>query len=361
MKYSIVFDTNKLYNSFDNGGYSEIGLNSIFKNVVDEIEKLNLTNTVEILLPEFVLEELKKQYIDKFYNNLKADIDRIKNKKYPILSLKIDGQENLDVKLEQIESIADDKFKKYKKTLKKYSVNIEMISVSENTETFRRIIQRAFEKNPPFGNPNGKGDSDKGFKDVLIWESAIEYKKKNSEVTIVIYSGDGILKHEYLEKEYKLIFNDGLRKCGTEEEMKIFLKNIPEEEKDSSDIEKGSVTYSEDYSILKNVFDNKEFKLLIIEELEGHIMDGFIEDIECLDIDDINEVDFQPSELNQYTELARKYSAKLQVILNVSNESSIFKNFIELEVISIIDKEFKDKRNVFGNVEVERIEVIKNG
>ena len=94
MKYSIVFDTNKLYNSFDNGGYSEIGLNSIFKNVVDEIEKLNLTNTVEILLPEFVLEELKKQYIDKFYNNLKADIDRIKNKKYPILSLKIDGQEN---------------------------------------------------------------------------------------------------------------------------------------------------------------------------------------------------------------------------------------------------------------------------
>ncbi|EME7205118.1 hypothetical protein OHL98_002259, partial [Enterococcus faecium] len=146
-----------------------------------------------------------------------------------------------------------------------------------------------------------------------------------------------------------------------EEEMKIFLKNIPEEEKDSSDIEKGSVTYSEDYSILKNVFDNKEFKLLIIEELEGHITDGFIEDIECLDIDDINEVDFQPSELNQYTELARKYSAKLQVILNVSNESSIFENFIELEVISIIDKEFKDKRNVFGNVEVERIEVIKNG
>ncbi|EOX2698629.1 hypothetical protein ACPE1P_002376, partial [Enterococcus faecalis] len=98
-----------------------------------------------------------------------------------------------------------------------------------------------------------------------------------------------------------------------------------------------------------------------IEELEGHITDGFIEDIECLDIDDINEVDFQPSELNQYTELARKYSAKLQVILNVSNESSIFENFIELEVISIIDKEFKDKRNVFGNVEVERIEVIKNG
>ena len=46
MKYSIVFDTNKLYNSFDNGGYSEIGLNIIFKNVFDEIEKLNLTNNV---------------------------------------------------------------------------------------------------------------------------------------------------------------------------------------------------------------------------------------------------------------------------------------------------------------------------
>ena len=66
------------------------------------------------------------------------------------------------------------------------------------------MIQRAIKKDPPFEAK--EKESDKGFKDALIWESLKEYKKKNVKDTIVLYSKDKRIVDIFLQKEYKEIF-----------------------------------------------------------------------------------------------------------------------------------------------------------
>ena len=57
-----------------------------------------------------------------------------------------------------------------------------------NNKCFTRIVERAFEKKAPF---EGKEkNSDKGFKDVLIWESILELVEINPKSEIIFYSQD---------------------------------------------------------------------------------------------------------------------------------------------------------------------------
>ncbi|WP_317913575.1 PIN domain-containing protein [Carnobacterium maltaromaticum] len=364
MKYSIIFDTNQLYNSYDNGGFSELTLNKNFENIVTVIEELNLINTVEVVVPKFVLRELKKQYIDKLYTSLNQDITIIENKKYPILSLNIEGQQNLTVNKNRIVKIADEKLDKYLLKLENYSVKVRIIPTPKEN-IFNNIMNRAIDKLPPFGNPpkDGKKDSssDKGFKDVVIWESALEYKKKY-DTKLILYTKDNILRDNYVENEYKELFDERLETFSKESELITFLNKIPTSERDSSDLEEGSISFPEDYNILREFFDRKELKLLIIEELADRIFDGYIEDIIQLEIDinDINEVDLKPSEISIYSEIARKYYAKLKVNLNLSNGNVYFEKPVQIGMNLIVDKEFSDLEKVFNEIKVDRIELIKN-
>ena len=75
-----------------------------------------------------------------------------------------------------------------------------------NPDKFNNIISRAIKKEPPF---EGKEKhSDKGFKDVLIWESIKEYKEKHINDIIVFYCNDNLLASNALRKEFKEDFRD---------------------------------------------------------------------------------------------------------------------------------------------------------
>lgn len=78
---------------------------------------------------------------------------------------------------------------------------IEVLPLPHN-DRFPHIMQRAFGKLAPFEGKEGKGD--KGFKDVLLWESilSIDFSKKGIEILILMTS-DKIfdqLQNEFKEK-----------------------------------------------------------------------------------------------------------------------------------------------------------------
>lgn len=87
---------------------------------------------------------------------------------------------------------------------------------------FGRIVTRAFEKEAPF---EGKEkNSDKGFKDVLIWESILELAEMNPKSEFIFYSQDKGFK-EKLVAEFADLYPDAfIAICSKREEVKEQLQ-----------------------------------------------------------------------------------------------------------------------------------------
>ncbi len=76
------------------------------------------------------------------------------------------------------------------------------------TNCIEGLLGRAMDKKPPFCG--GKSESDKGFKDALIWESLIEYKRNNLSVNMMLVTGDNLLGSEKLLEEFDAEFGEEL-------------------------------------------------------------------------------------------------------------------------------------------------------
>lgn len=78
-----------------------------------------------------------------------------------------------------------------------------IIEYSTTADSFKRVIQRANDKLPPFSND--KNASDKGFKDCILWFSILDYFKSYGEQEVLFITSDqGFIKYEtYLIDEFK--------------------------------------------------------------------------------------------------------------------------------------------------------------
>lgn len=63
----IVFDTNMLYNSAVN--YSDFSFNKNIDLVIDFLKKEKLTDKCSILIPKVVINELKQQQKERFFED----------------------------------------------------------------------------------------------------------------------------------------------------------------------------------------------------------------------------------------------------------------------------------------------------
>ena len=117
-----------------------------------------------ICIPEIVLEELKSQYYDSFEESVQKFSEEY-NKIKDIYGIKID-LEAVDYKNKLNEIV--EKFISDNK--------IKVIPMPKEKEVFEKIIDRAIDKRKPFSGKNS--ESDKGFKDVLQWESIKKYTCK---------------------------------------------------------------------------------------------------------------------------------------------------------------------------------------
>ncbi len=186
----VFIDTNVLYNR--NEQLDKALFVTKLKEIIEEIEANDIYTEIKLLLPRMVLNELYQQQLEMFDGLNK----RLENVSMP--NLQYDRAFNYGEYLEKI-------FKEAIMEIQKGIVEVDVVDFP-NSDKLGNIISRAIKKAPPF---EGKEKhSDKGFKDVLIWESIKEYKEKHINDIIVFYCNDSLLASNALRKEFKEDFRD---------------------------------------------------------------------------------------------------------------------------------------------------------
>ena len=187
---SIFLDTNVIFSKEDD--FSKALFGEKLTEIIDEIESNDLYDNIQIFIPQIVVDELLTQQIERYEDAF----NKIKNIKFHNFDTLYDKEyKNQTIKL------FDSKLEEFKGGL----VKISVLPYPKN-ETLESIIKRAVLKKAPF---EGKSkESDKGFKDVILWETIIQYKREHATDTIILFSGDGRICDTSLEEEYRSLFND---------------------------------------------------------------------------------------------------------------------------------------------------------
>lgn len=186
----IVLDTNVLNSG--SRDFTQAQFVSKLEDITREIESNDFYSEVVILLPQIVIDELFEHQISSYYGAVEG-----------LCGLKIPDAEF--VIKENYEEFLSLRFKESLANLNSGGVRCEILPYPPEA-TLVPIIQRAVKKKPPF---EGVGkQSDKGFKDVLLWETLLDYKRNNAHCKIILVSHDKQLIRVELAQEFQAEFND---------------------------------------------------------------------------------------------------------------------------------------------------------
>ena len=183
IKTLIVFDTNKIRSTANNSlSYGTFEVSADFTRIDNFIKTNNLTEYVHIAIPRIVIQELLKQkqeQYDKDINN------------FSIISKRLEELPNTDFGQIKLPSEVFDCRKHLEKSVNKFlqTNEISVIELDPNKmkDVLQRIIQRSINRNSPF---KGREPTDSGFKDVVIWESILNYDELAKYDKVILVSND---------------------------------------------------------------------------------------------------------------------------------------------------------------------------
>lgn len=257
----IIVDTNICHSGNQFCDYREFSLGKKIETLIEWVECLRLTNQVKIVFPEMVIKELLRQRIDQCRVKKEEILNLINSNYFPDIDVCVQAKKEFDYE--------------------KYITNIVNQLFSNNIYFERnmpcplyadKLIERAIQKKQPF--EGARKQSDKGFKDAVIWESILEYKENHIGDELVLYTADNMFGKELVD-EYKEKYNENLYLCRQEEDLLKYL------------FQKANVdnTYAEKtmkiYSMVKQYLDNN------ISEIVGLYIKHHKEGAwyECLEVD----------------------------------------------------------------------------
>ena len=171
-EYSLIIDTNIFYIQKELNDFSSPYLFNKITELVEKLEINDILDKVQICIPKIsLMESLKHQ--DERYDD---EINKFVGKTYPLF---------IPYKKNNYLMWLIKTFNKLLKRNNHFNSNVEILEYPKSSD-FKSIIKRAILKNDPFEGNNGKGESDKGFKDVLIWHTVLDYKAQNPDKKIII-------------------------------------------------------------------------------------------------------------------------------------------------------------------------------
>lgn len=188
-KSIVIFDTNKLRSTVaGEPSYGTFKFSVDYINLKSEINKLQLTDLIDIGIPEYTLREIAQQKIESYQDDIKnfnEILKRLSEIKSTSISSDILSTNNFDIK-EHINTELENFLK---------NENILLIEIpGENSQyVLESVKNRAIERKRPF-RTSGKS-TDTGFKDVIIWESIINYEYDNYEKVFFI-TNDSVFNNE---------------------------------------------------------------------------------------------------------------------------------------------------------------------
>ncbi|MFE4706908.1 PIN domain-containing protein [Peribacillus simplex] len=258
MSYSIIIDTNIVFNDF------------FFQSTnMKKLLKIARREPIKLCMTKFNYEEILKKYQDEIRPTLKT----LKNTKSHLAKHKINGLVNFeDLKVgthvAKYQEFLDDLIQEY---------NIKIIEHPTSPEISKRIADRYFQRIKPF-------DENKlSFQDAFIWESIVDYCEKGQPEKVVFISTnykdfansskDKIHEdleddiYPYTEFSYYMTVEDFLK--NEEDELKdYFTENfVYDEDNLMTDL----VNYLEHTAILESSIDS----LLNEGHFQGEYFEGW--------------------------------------------------------------------------------------
>lgn len=157
-KIGVVLDTNIFHDRSGRRSIMEqIGL---FLSYSRDLDLAN-SGVLKIILPDISIEEFLQQKKDRLENDYNSLIDR-----YDSLSKYV---------LEQNQSQRSTKSLAWKGMLLLKKVMV--LSIEPSEDLFKKMIDDAIQKNPPFDKNSDGQKTDAGSKDALIWNTILESKE----------------------------------------------------------------------------------------------------------------------------------------------------------------------------------------
>ncbi len=295
----IIIDTNIL-----NSGSRDFTIaqfSTKLDDIIREIESNDNYQDIKILLPQIVIEELLTHQIYKYTEWI-----------FKIQGLKL-SNDNIKT-FDDYDTHLRDLFDKTILNMQHSTLKCEVVPYPNNI-VLPQIIKRALHKRAPFEGL--EKNSDKGFKDVILWESLLEYKRLHSLDIIILYSNDKRICDNSLAIEYKELFKDD-----------VYLLNRIKENDDSLLYSKLSELFNQPYNNsfseqiknrLLDVVSNDNISPLF----EGDSLheDNYIYKCDYIRIEDKSIVNIEDSIVDKKI----KFKVNIQMQVNARNEnSSIF-------------------------------------
>lgn len=207
--YAIVFDTNVLEEKTGKD-FAKSWIEKSIEPCCDVIESMDAFDRFKILIPELVRSELMQHQLEQH----KSFVETIKSASLPSWKFEYDPSSYQEILNGLVRSI----FERGSFGM----VSIEAIPYPPDN-CFARLVERVLSKQPPFEGGNGK--SDKGFKDAVIWESVLEYKRTHVSEQMILVSRDKIFNNPAIRKEYEDEFGEDIVIVDSANELITHLRN----------------------------------------------------------------------------------------------------------------------------------------
>ena len=189
---SVFLDTNILYSRSTD--FTVAGFLSNINGLIGEIEVNDIYDKVQLVVPRIVIEELKRQQLDSYSDWVS------KIKKVRFTEQRIEFHTDYEAILTRIFDAAIEHLTDSSAMVK------TCIAEYPPDQVLSLLIKRALDKKPPF---EGKEkESDKGFKDAIIWETLLAFKEQNPQDILILFSKDARITDKYLKDEYESRFNE---------------------------------------------------------------------------------------------------------------------------------------------------------
>lgn len=266
------------------------------------INQLDIYNQVTVAIPSVVWSEMEKQIIGKHDELLLTYKNTISKKQFPEYST----HENPTISYPEY---IKNKIAEYKKEISRGLNEVIELPIASNNR-FESIVTRAFSKLPPFEGKDKK--SDKGFKDVLLWESVLEFALKHRTLKIIYYSKDNAFGEFLLNEFAETISDSSLFICKNESEVKTQLEAWAKE------IDKYSYQPIEDFDENKEIaawLNSGDFLVQIIDRDFDLVEKGRLitsTTAHLISIDNIEPLNSDENTIQYYIEAALQFVYELK-------------------------------------------------
>ncbi len=332
-EFFLVFDTNILFQNYENkGDFSKFNFNKRFDDTISLINQLDIYEQVTILVPEVSWREMEQQIVDAHTSKAHEAKRIFENYVFPDLSLN-------EIETDDYRELVKRNIDAYKQSLDKGINTIAELSLPSDV-CFKNIMQRAFDKKPPFEGKEKK--SDKGFKDVLIWESILEHARRHNKANYLYFCNDKGFKNDLLGEFQTDFPQSSLTIVSRIEDVKQQLENWAKE------IDKYSyhpADFSEENRSLTEWLYSSDFVVQIMDfDLLDNDKQSGSRYIKVIDVNDIQEINSNEEYID--------YSVNLELAVRYDTKDA---GAVGEDVISVV----VDIRYVVDELySVERIQVI---